>query len=59
MNTVFAALYLICAVILPPCEYEDSNGCYWDAGTAGNGQGTSFIALSDGRLLYADGTFEE
>lgn len=26
-----------------PCAYEDSNNCRWDATTAGNGAGHSFI----------------
>jgi hypothetical protein len=30
---------------LPPCEYEDSSLCYWDAQTRGNGLGTSFADL--------------
>lgn len=29
---------------LPPCQYEDSNSCYWDASIRGNGLGVSFIA---------------
>jgi len=33
--------------ILPPCPTEDSNFCYWDAATRGNGQGHSFITLFD------------
>lgn len=31
--------------ILPPCAYEDSPRCYWDATTRGNGRGNSFINL--------------
>lgn len=38
---------------LPPCEYEDSANCYWNATSAGNGQGTSFIDLG-GTAYYAD-----
>lgn len=30
---------------LPPCEYEDTANCYWDAQTFGNGIGTSFINI--------------
>ena len=30
-----------------PCQTEDSTGCYWNAETSGNGQGTSFIAVTD------------
>lgn len=28
--------------LLPPCQYEDSSNCYWDAATRGNGEGQSF-----------------
>lgn len=28
---------------LPPCEYEDSTGCYWDASERGNGEGNDFV----------------
>lgn len=31
---------------LPPCQFEDSTNCYWDATTMGNGTGTSFIDLN-------------
>ncbi len=31
-----------------PCPTEDSQGCYWDAAAHGNGQGTSFVAVTDG-----------
>lgn len=27
---------------LPPCEFEDSTNCYWDAAERGNGTGASF-----------------
>lgn len=30
---------------LKPCEWEDSRGCYWDAGTSGNGHGHSFVTV--------------
>lgn len=40
-----------------PCAVEDASEgplpCYWDAGTAGNGRGTSFVALNGG--VTADG----
>jgi len=32
-------------VILPPCQWEDSTNCYWDAGERGNGLGTSFYDI--------------
>lgn len=28
---------------LPPCPTEDSDHCYWDARTMGNGLGESFV----------------
>jgi hypothetical protein len=38
----------------PPCPTEDSVACHWDAGTAGNGQGRSFVTLPDGTVIYLD-----
>lgn len=35
-----------------PCEYEDSNGCIWNALTSGNGVGTSFVASLRGEVFY-------
>lgn len=32
---------------LPPCEYEDSDNCFWDAQSRGNGEGTSFVVLDN------------
>jgi hypothetical protein len=40
--------------VWPPCPTEDSVACYWDAGTAGNGHGRSFVALPDGTVVYLD-----
>ena len=40
---------------IPPCPTEDSNGCYWDASTRGNGLGHSFIATNDGEVIWLDG----
>ena len=42
-----------------PCEYEDTipeagTACYWDAQTRGNGLGRSFMAYSDGTVIYAN-----
>lgn len=34
-----------------PCVTEDSDNCYWDAQTSGNGQGRSFVVL-DGVVHY-------
>jgi hypothetical protein len=36
---------------LPPCEYEDSRNCYWDAQEMGNGEGRSFYDI-DGVVYY-------
>ena len=30
---------------IPPCVTEDSNNCYWDAQTMGNGGGTDSVVL--------------
>jgi hypothetical protein len=38
-------LFTILFSILPPCHYEDSTNCGWNAGTSGNGEGRSFVAL--------------
>lgn len=37
--------------VLPDCEYEDSRNCRWDAGTAGNGIGHSFVNFN-GHYFY-------
>lgn len=29
---------------LPPCAEEDSDNCYWDADTMGNGQGDDIVS---------------
>jgi hypothetical protein len=39
----------------PPCAAEDSNGCYWDAGNAGNGEGQSWWATPEGDVTYVGG----
>ena len=46
-------------VTVVPCEYEDTipeagTACYWDAQTRGNGLGRSFMAYSDGSVVYED-----
>lgn len=44
MHTLIQVLLTMLA-LSTPCEYEDSNNCYWDATTAGiNGIGHSFTA---------------
>jgi hypothetical protein len=37
-----------------PCEYEDSEWCYWNASTMGNGQGQSFIRVFNHTLYFGD-----
>lgn len=36
---------------LPPCAFEDSSDCYWNAATRGNGYGESFVDI--GGLLFS------
>ena len=36
---------------LPPCEFEDSANCYWDAEERSNGKGDSFVDI-DGVAHY-------
>jgi hypothetical protein len=43
---------LLLALFFPPCLTEDSTWCYWDASTQGNGQGVSFVTLSEGDTIY-------
>ena len=48
-GTLFA-LALVAFVILMlsfsrSCPTEDSDLCYWDASTQGNGQGTSYVSI--------------
>lgn len=38
---------------MPACEYEDSENCYWDASTMGNGVGVSFVNV-DGEWFTVD-----
>jgi hypothetical protein len=35
---------------LPPCATEDSDNCYWDAASMGNGEGLSF-AVIEGEVI--------
>jgi hypothetical protein len=37
---------------LAPCQYEDSNGCVWDAQHSGNGSGQSYVVTPAGRVIY-------
>ena len=43
IQVVFAWLM----AVLPPCPYEDSGNCAWDADTRGNGYGNSFVVVGD------------
>lgn len=46
---------------LGPCPTEDSDNCYWDAPTMGDGTGESFVTIN-GTSYYEDGstiTWEE
>ena len=36
---------------IPPCATEDSDNCYWNAETMGNGKGQSFIVIN-GKVTY-------
>lgn len=38
---------------LPACATEDSDNCYWDAQTMGNGQGRSFYVIN-GSVTYTN-----
>lgn len=50
---IFVELNNGAAYRLAPCRYEDGRHCYWDAGTAGNGKGRSFVVVA-GRVIYTD-----
>lgn len=45
------------AAEIPPCEFEDSENCYWDAATMGNGEGASFVDVS-GTAYYEEAMTE-
>lgn len=47
-------LITLLMLLLPPCPTEDSSWCTWDATQQGNGQGTSFITLSEGTYITLD-----
>lgn len=46
------SILAILFALLPPCEFEDSNICKWDAARQGNMVGASFIALADSFIIY-------
>lgn len=50
---IFVELNNGAAYRLSPCRYEDGRHCFWDAGSAGNGIGRSFVVVA-GRVLYTD-----
>jgi len=39
-------LYAILALTFPPCTWEDSTNCHWDALARGNHVGQSFVSLN-------------
>ena len=39
-------LLLIVTLLFPPCEYEDSMNCYWNADQFGNQTGSSFVDIN-------------
>lgn len=41
------------ALVLTECTTEDSDNCYWDAATMGNGEGTSFVVI-DGVVFFPE-----
>lgn len=45
------SLYNFTDNILPPCQYEDEQNCYWDAQRMGDGNGWSFININ-GTYIY-------
>ena len=47
---IFAALMSA----LPPCPFEDSTNCAWDASEQGNGQGRDFVSLAG--ILIVEGS---
>jgi len=42
-KTAPAWTHMLPATMRRPCKYEDSVNCYWDAGSAGNHKGHSFV----------------
>lgn len=56
MAFLIALFMLLCPAqfdaVFPPCEYEDSTMCYWDAEERGNGQGRSFVSISEDLIIY-------
>lgn len=44
--------------VTPACATEDSNGCFWDADSQGNGIGNSFYTDAAGNTYYLPGDTE-
>lgn len=44
---MFQLIISLLISILPSCSSESDNMCVWDASVQGNGQGVSFIAITD------------
>jgi len=42
---MLSLVMVVVMMVLPPCEYEDSAWCVWNAAEAGNGEGQSFANL--------------
>lgn len=52
-TVLFAVVFgFMAAASIPACPTEDSTGCYWDASTQGNGNGRSFVAITDDFIIY-------
>lgn len=47
VGATWASLNHVSMGYLPPCEFEDSVNCYWDASERGNGQGNDFISVEE------------
>lgn len=54
MTTILIILSIV-GIHVPACPTEDAIPaavCVWDASQSGNGAGRSFLALSDGTVIY-------
>lgn len=40
--------------VLPPCEQEDSENCFWDGSVRGSGNGWSFVNINGENYYYAE-----
>lgn len=48
---MFQIIITFLIAFLPSCTSEDQNMCVWDANVQGNGQGVSFIAITDDLVI--------